>query len=239
VSAALGGDTLLYLADQYGYALKRLGLDGRDRGRVRLPFPPQRVQAVEGGVYVTPFVVGRHPDRLVYRVAGAEVRPIEVPTVSYADPGMNVLANTAGVVVFADGRVVVTREFVVPFAYGFRVDAEDSVWRAPIPLPEAVGSALRRPPARILEDVESAELPVAVLSAAPDARSGDLLYLTRSGRVARDGTFEKAVVRLDGGLRYRAAYVLDVNAIRMAYLATRRVVAVVDDLDRWYTCPAA
>ncbi|HEX7119538.1 MAG TPA: hypothetical protein VF212_12160 [Longimicrobiales bacterium] len=239
VSAALVGDTLLYVADQYRQVLKRLGLDGRDLGAVRLPFPPQRVQAVGRGVYVTPFVLGRHPDRLVFRVEGEEVRALAIPTLAYADPGMNVLANTAVVSVFPDGGVVVTHEFLVPFAHRFRVDAEESVRRVPIPLPEAVGSALRRPPVRTLEETAPADLPVAVLSAAPDVRTGDLVYLTRSGRTTADGTLEKAIVRLDRELRYRGSYVLDVNAIRMAYLAARGVAAVVDDLDRWYTCPAA
>ncbi len=237
VSATLADDTLLYVADRYRQALRLLKLDGSDGGTVHLPFPPQRVRATPGGVHVTPFVVGRHPARLVYRVEGADVRPVGIESVPYGDPGINALANMVDVVAYPDGRVVVTHEFVVPLAHRFRTGAETPVRRVPVPLPAAVGAALRDPAARALGDAAPAELPVAVLSAAPDARAGHLLYLTRSGRTAPGGYFEKAVVRLDGELRYLRSYLLDVNAIRMAYLADRGATVVVDEVDRWYTCP--
>lgn len=239
VSATLAGDTVLYVADQYRQALKLLDLGGRDRGAVRLPFPPQRVHATAGGVYVTPFVVGRHPARLVYRVDGPELEPVDISTRHYGDPGINTLANMAGVAAYADGRVVVTHEFVVPFAYEFRRGSGAAVRTVPVPLPSEVGALLRRPPERPLLDATPAELPVAVLAAAPDAGTGDLLFLTRSGREAAAGYPEKAVVRLDRELGYRRSYLLDVNAIRMAYLPERRISVVVDEVDQWFACPTA
>lgn len=237
VSATLVGDSLIYVADQSRQALKVLDFDGRDRGTVNLPFPPQHVQAGPGGVYITPFVMGPHPTKLLYRLVGAEAVPVDVATVRYGDVGINALANMAAVATFPDGRVVVTHDFVVPFAH--RVDGKDGgdpPERVPVPLPAATAAALRRLPSGPLPEAGAGELPVAVLSTAPDAASGDLLFLTRSGRYV-DGGYEKAVIRLDAELGYRRSYLLDVNAIRMAYLADRGVSIVVDEVDQWYTCP--
>lgn len=236
VSATLAGDTLIIVADQPRQRLKLLDLEGRDRGTVDLPFPPQRVQAAPSGIYITPFVMGRHPTRLLHRWDGAEVEPFEIPTVRYGDAGINALANMAGVAAFPDGRLIVTHEFVEPFAH--RVPAGSSgasAERIPVPLPAATASALRRLPSGPLSEVDAGELPVATISAAPDAASGDLLILTRSGRFI-DGRYEKAVIRFDEALGLRRSYLLDVNAIRMAYLANRGVSVIVDEVDQWYTC---
>ena len=234
-SATLVADTI-YVADQGQGALKRLGLDGSDRGRVLLPFPPQQVRSWGGQVFVTPLVLGRHPGRLVYRLAGDDVVPLEVPAARYGDLGVNALANLAGVAAYPDGRIVVTHEFVVPLAHELHLDAAGEARRLPVPLPEEVGARLERIPRGTIDEIRPADLPVAVIAAVADPRTGDLVVLTRSGREGRDGNFEKAVIRLDSRLEYRSSYLLDVNAIRMAYLAAKQVAVVVDEVDQWYTC---
>ncbi len=236
VSATLLGDSLVYIADRSRYALKVLDLQGRDRGTVELPFPPQRVRAGSKGIYITPFVMGRHPARLVYRLDGLTVHPVDIPTVRYGDAAINTLANLAGVTPFPDGRVVVTHEFMVPFAHTFTEGEEAEAVRLPVPLPVATGAALRTAPTKPLPEADAGELPVALLSTDADAITGDLLYLTRSGRMV-DGRYEKAVVRLDSALGYRSSYLLDVNAIHMSYLAGLGMAVVVDEVDQWYTCP--
>lgn len=238
-SATLVGDTLLYVADQARASLKVLGLDGSDRGSVSLSFPPQQVRSMGGEVFVTPLVIGRHPGHLLYRVEGDKVASLGVRAARYGDLSVNVLANLAGVAVFPDGRLVVTHEFVIPFAHELRFDGASGVRRVPVPLPKEVGARLGRSPKGTAEDIRSEDLPVAVISAVADGRSGDLVLLSRSGREGRHGIFEKAVIRLDAGLEYRGSYLLDVNAIRMAYLAAQRVAVVVDEVDEWYTCPVA
>jgi len=237
-SATLVGDTV-YVADQTRSMLKRLGLDGSDRGSVSLSFPPQQVRSLGGAVLVTPMVMGRHPDHLVYRIVEGDAVPLSVRTVPYGDLVVNLLANMAGVAAYPDGRVVVTHTYVIPFAYELRLGEPGPVRRVPVPLPREVGATLGRSPAGTAEQVRSEDLPVAVIAAAADARSGDLVVLARSGRIRPDGVFEKAVIRLDSELEYRRSYVLDVNAIRMAYLAARQIAVVVDEVDQWHACPVA
>lgn len=234
-SAALAGNTLLYVADQPRQALRVFDLGGRDRGTIRLRFPPQRVRAAQGALFLTPFVLGRHPRRLLYRLEGEEARPLEVPATFYGDPVLNALATTVGLTPFPDGRIVVSHEVVVPFLYELRVGS-DAVRRAPLPLPDGVRSSVGRlPPAPLTPD-RLDELLVASLAAAPDVRAGDFLYVTRSGRRV-EGRPEKAIVRLDPELRYRRSYLLDVNAIQLAYLAVRGLSIVTDEVDQWYRCP--
>ncbi|HEX7049693.1 MAG TPA: hypothetical protein VF188_05725 [Longimicrobiales bacterium] len=234
-SAALVGDTLVYIADRGRQALRLLSVAGEDRGTIDLRFSPQRVRAVAGAVLVMPMVVARQPRHLVYRMEGTAATPLDVPIADIGDPVIGVLANAAGIAVYPDGRIVVAHEMVVPYAYRLRLGS-GGVERVALPLPDGIRESLEHLPPPPLTDERIRELPVVALSLAADAETGDLVYLTRSGRRLEDH-MEKAIVRADAEFRYVRSYLLDVNAIRFAYLGSRDLSIVVDEVDQWYQCP--
>jgi hypothetical protein len=236
-SATIAGDSLVYIADQKRMALRRFDLAGQDRGTIRLDFAPDRVLATDDGrILITPLVVGRHPRWLVYAIDGEDATPLGIPAAHYANPAVNALANLARFAAFPDGRVVATHTTIVPYAYTLSPGDASPPDRAPLPLPDDVRPLLGKLPAASLEDDRLGELLVATIATAPDTRSGDLLYLTRSGRTV-DGRPEKAIVRVDPGLRYLRSYLLVVNAIHLAYLAGPQLTLVADEVDQWYRCP--
>src|SRR5690606_11346715 len=61
------------------------------------------------------------------------------------------------------------------------------------------------------------------IASAADPATGELLYLTRTGRRGEYGS-EKTIIRVDRELQYVRSYLLDVNAARMIYLAGPRLV---------------
>lgn len=236
-SATIVDDSLVYIADQKRMALRRFDLAGHDLGTIRLDFAPDRVLATDDGrILVAPLVIGRHPRWLVYALDGEDATPLGVHAAHYADPAVNALANLARLAAFPDGRVVATHTMIVPYAYTLSPGDASPPDRAPLPLPDGVRSLLGKIPAASPEDDRLGELLVATIATAPDSRSGDLLYLTRSGRTV-DGRPEKAIVRVDPGLRYLRSYILDVNAIHLAYLPGPQLSLVADEVDQWYRCP--
>lgn len=237
-SAALVGDSLLYIADQSAQSLKRLDLAGRDRGSVRLPFPPQGVHASPDGVLVTPFVMGRHPGRLVHRLEGDAPVPIGAATLYFGDMVVNTMANLVGLASFVDGRIVAAHQFIVPFAHVFWLGSGE-VQRVPLPVPDGLRGRVGRVPATALTEANAREIAAVALATAADHRTGDLLYLTHTGREHAADGFEKAIVRLDPALRYRRSYLLDVDAVRFTYLTAQARSLVVDQEDRWYSCPTS
>ncbi|MBI4409692.1 MAG: hypothetical protein HY561_08300 [Gemmatimonadetes bacterium] len=237
-SAALAGDSLVYVADRGRLNLRAFDLAGNERGTIELGFPPQRVRVRGRELLVTPVVFGRNPPHLLYTLAAgttAAPAPLPVPVAHYADFAIKGLANLTVLETFHDGRAIVAHQFLFPHAYLFSWGDAAVPRRVPLPLPDGVRADVDFVPEMPVTDAVLERMVTPVIASAVDHRTGDFLYITRSGRRVRD-FLEKAIVRLDRQLRYRRSYLLNVNAIHHAYLPGRAVSIVVDDLNRWYEC---
>lgn len=235
-AATLAGDSIVYIADKSSHLLKRLDLDGRDRGSIRLDFAPEAVQASGESVLVSPLVVGGHPRWLVYDVSDGEAMHRRVPAMRITDGLLNVLANMSVTAAFPDGRVVVGHRFIVPFAHILTTGTAGEVQRVPIPLPAGLRASLDALPEPPFDDSFARKVPTVLIDAAPDTRTGDLLYIVRTGRRV-DDRFEKAIVRVDEDFAFSRAYLPGINAVRLAYLAEHSLSIIADEEDRWYICP--
>jgi len=233
--ATLLDDTLVVVADQFGQSLRLFDLSGRDRGTVDLGFPPDRVQAAGDEVLVAPLVIASMTRGLVHAWHAGRVEQLGVATTRYPDSGLNAFANFVTLSAFPDGRTVVAHQFVVPFAYVLPPGRE-SVERRPIPLPDGLKGQIGRLPATPLDEEALLNLPTIAIEAAPDHRTGDLLYLVRTGR-RRGEQKERALIRVDDELRYLRSYRFDVHPRRLAYLASRSLTLIADEEAQWYQCP--
>lgn len=233
--ATILDDTLVVVADQFGQSLRLFDLAGRDRGTVHLGFPPERVQAANGEVLVTPLVIASMTRGLVHAWRAGRVEQLDVSTTRYRDSGLNAFANFVTLNAFPDGRVVVAHQFVVPFAYVLPPGRE-TVERRPIPLPDGLAGEIGRLPPAPLDEDALRNLPTVAIEAVPDHRTGDLLYLARTGRKVGEHK-ERALVRVDDELRYLRSYRFDVHPMRLAYLASRSLTIVADEEAQWYQCP--
>lgn len=235
-AATLVGDSIVYIADKSSRLLKRLDLEGRDRGTIRLDFAPEAVQASGESVLVSPLVVGGQPRWLVYDVADGEAKHLRVPAMRITDGLLNALANMSVTAAYPDGRVVVGHRFIVPFAHILSADAPGEAHRVPVPLPAGLRASLDALPEPPFDDSFARRVPTVLIDAAPDTRTGDLLYIVRTGRRV-DDHFEKAIIRVDQDLAFRRAYLPGINAVRLAYLAEHSLSIIADEEDRWYICP--
>lgn len=234
---ALLGDTLLVVADQLGTKLQRFDLHGRDLGTIALAFAPQGLHQVDGRLLITPFVIGNYPNSLLFTLDQEEkIHPLPVAIARYRDGIINTFANTAQVATFPDGRIVVTHLLMIPFAQVLSLDSPTPV-RAPLPLPDGVRQRYGWTPTNSLTEADADRVLFPVIASAPDARTGDLIYLTKTGRTNGSGS-EKALIRVDRDLRYLRSYLLDVNATRLAYLAGPEIALIATPEDEWYRCHA-
>lgn len=223
-----------YVADRGGRRVKIFRSDGSDGGDLELPFSPERLAVGPGGLLVVPLILGAGEEDLLHRWDGVGLRPVGVPVVRLGDWRLEAMANQASLVAYPDGRTVLAHQFVVPAVHVVEPGAPRA--RAmPLPLPDGVRGAFGALPASPLTEEELRALPTPVLDGAADPRSGDFLFLTRTGR--RRGDYaEKAVVRVDRDFRYLRSYLLPVNAGFLTYFTSSGTSLVVDEADRWYRC---
>lgn len=231
-SVALVGDSLLYVADRPRMVLRVMDRSGADRGTIPVGFPPQRVAASGSVVLIAPLVFGAEPASLLYSLEGGRIREHEVPVTRFADFTVNAFGNLVALAPYAGERVIVAHQFLVPTAY---LVSSAGVDRRALPLPAEVRKAVGWVPPMPFREEAFGRIATPVLAAAAERRTGDFLYLTRTGH-RQNGVFEKAIVRVDRELRYRRSYVLDVNAGHLAYLAEEGVSVIVDEEDRGYRC---
>lgn len=234
VAASLVDDSIFYVADRSGHRLKRLGLDGRDRGQLRLPFPPQSIRSERGRIVIAPMVIGDEPPWLLYTLRDTLPVPVRIAAERHEDFTVHTLANLLAPALLPDGGLLAAHQLFVPAAY--IADAGGRVTRRPLPLPDGARHALGFRPRTPLTDDEIDRSLAAALALAPDPATGDVLYVTRSGERV-DGSHGKAIVRVGGDFEYRRSYLLDVNATTLAYLSGPRRSIVTDPEGRWYRCP--
>jgi hypothetical protein len=233
--AALLGDSLLYIADQTGMKLKVLDLQGHERETIPLDFAPQSLQQLGHQLLITPFVIGNHPRSLVYTLEGGRARALPIATARYSDGLVNTFANTAHLAPYPDGRIVLTHTLIIPFARVLTPESSTPA-RVPLPLPDGVRERYGWLPNSPVTEANAEKLLFATIASAPDESTGDLIYLTKTGRVNADGG-EKALIRVDSKLRFLRSYLLGVNATNMAYLSKQGISLVVTPEDEWYSCP--
>lgn len=228
-------DSVLVVADQLGTKLQRFDWKGRYLESIDLEFAPQEVHLSGDRLLITPFVIGNYPKSLLFALDHDDrVTPLPISTVRYRDGLVHTFANTAQVATFPDGRIVVTHLLMVPFAQVLTL-ASPAPTRLPLPLPDGVRERYGWTPTSQFTEADSEKLLFPVIASAADPATGDLLYLTKTGRTNGYGT-EKAIIRADRDLRYLSSYLLDVNATRMVYLAGPKLAVTVTNNDEWYRC---
>jgi hypothetical protein len=233
--AALFGDTLLYIADQAEMKVEALDLQGRSRGTSRLDFAPESLLRVGDQLLITPFVIGNHPRSLLVTLEDGKARGLPIATARYRDGMINTLANRARVATFPNGRIVLAHTMMIPFIHQLTLAGQSPVV-APLPLPDGISDRYGWLPTSTVTEADKDNILVAAIAAAPDLSTGDFLYITKTGR-SNDSGSEKALVRLDSDLEFLRSYLLDVNAIEMAYLARRNLTLVTTIEGEWYSCP--
>jgi hypothetical protein len=231
---ALLGDSLLYIADKIQTKLEVLDLQGRGRGTIHLDFAPQHLQRVGDQLLITPFVISNHPRSLLFTLEGEQVRSLPVATARYQDGLVNIFANTAYVASYPDGRIILTRNLIIPFAEELTLEAPVAT-RIPLPLPDGMQDRYGWLPTSRVTEADANNFLFATLAAAPDQRTGDLIYLTKTGRANEQGN-EKALIRVDSKLRFLRSYLLDRNAVQLAYLSEQNLSLIATTEDEWFSC---
>lgn len=234
--AALSGDTLLVLADGGRHRLRAFDAQGHDLWTLDLSFPPQGVAFAGSRLLIAAAGMDPRLTSLVYEVRDRVAESVGVPFATSVDALGRMFVNFVTLQGYPDGSAVVAHQFVQPRAWRLAMGTEPSLLR--LPVPEAVAPSLGYlPPIPFRED-DLERIAAPVIASAPDPETGDLLYLTRSGRQRGEYT-EKALVRADHALRYVGSRLLDVNAVALAYLPADPTTAVVVDYDQnWFRCEA-
>jgi len=231
-SVAVLNDSMFYVVDGGRNLVKLFDRHGQEQNTILVDFFPALVRTAGGAAYVLPTVIGGVPDHLLYRVDGKELDPQPLNPQIVEGVAQNAFVNMAAATPRPDGGLVVIHQFYVPQAY---------IWngatakRFNVPVPDQIRGLFDHPrPVTREEDLPF--LPVVALSPYVDPASGDIVYLTRSGRQRADHS-EKALVRVDSTFHYVSSRLLPVDALFVAPL-TRDSVVVVSNEGEWNRCVA-
>lgn len=232
--AVRSGDTLVVVADAGRQRLRGFGADGRDLWTVQLDFPPQRLAFAGGRLLITAAGMDGRLPALVYELVAGQVRPLEVPPARHVDAIGRLFLNDVAIEGYPDGSALVAHHFVRP--RGWRVGADGTVEALDVPVAAAIESSIGHLPPIPFREQDMASIAAPVIASAADPRTGDVLYLTRTGR-QRDGRSEKALVRADAHFRYLASRRLEMNAVVIGYVPSHPDEVVVVDFDGdWFRC---
>ena len=232
--AIRSGDTLLVVADAGRQRLRAFDPTGRDLWTVQLDFPPQRLAFAGGRLLITAAGMDARLPGLVYELRDGSPRPLAVPLARHADAIARLFINDVVLEGYADGSALVAHHFVAPRAW--RVGADNGIEERSVPIAAAVAGSIGYIPPIPIREEDLLRIAAPVIASAADPATGDLLYLTRSGR-QRDGRSEKALVRANRDLIYLASRLLDVNAVALAYLPGAPESALVVDYEGgWFRC---
>lgn len=233
ISVELADDSTLLVADRGRQLVKRLGTGGEDRGTIRTPFFPHQVRLAAGETFIVPAVLAGYPDRLLYLVRDGRVEGQALGLRRY--PGMThgAFANRLAAVRRPDGHLILMHAFYIPEAY--RWDRGE-VARYRVPVPDALRPFFGDPrPVEREEDM--VRIPVVGTSPYLDPGTGDMIYITRTGDTAPDGTTRKALIRVDSTFQYLRSGILPVDALFAAPVGPDSTV-VVSSQGMWHRCEA-
>lgn len=229
VSVITSNDSLL-IADAEGEQLVVFDWSGGKRRSIPTEFAPLHIVETPSGVAIAPAVVGRFPGTLLFLLRHGQVRREEVSVLEFPDLTTKALGNRVRLLP-AGNHLILLHQFFTPRA----VLVGESGQRAlRVPLARALRSAIGYVPPLPLND-EALKPALVVANDAAPAERGELLLLVRTGRAAGD-RFEKAIMRTDSLLNFKAAYRLPVSPGLMTYVPRTRTAVLVDEEDRWYTC---
>lgn len=232
--AWLLGDSVLAVVDGVGRSLVLHPGGMREGGEaVRVPLPFQPLRAVplgRGLALVSPGPVG---GRLVHLwEPGGELRGLEVMTPPLDDARLVVLVSALVPVELSRGEAAFLHPLLVP--RGYRVDPDGAVSVFPLPVPDGQADRVGRVPRFPWREEELVDMLATALDATADP-GGGILVLTRSGRW-HEGFREKAVIRIDAGMRPVQAMRLPVNALRVVAMSGADHIAVEDQEGAWHRC---
>jgi hypothetical protein len=231
-SVAMVGDSMFYVVDTGRHLVRLLDRRGREHGTVLPDFPPALARTSGGDTYVMPTVLGGMPDHLLYRIDGRDLHPEPLAPQVGAGVTHNAFVNMVVATPRGHGELVIIHRFYRAQAYVWN---GRTVSRFAVPVPDGERELFDHPrPVRREEDLPY--LPVVALSPYVDPSSGDVVYLTRSGRQGTDHS-EKALVRIDAGFQFVSSRLLPVDALFIAPLGHDSVV-VVSNEGEWHRCEA-
>ena len=235
-------DTILVFSDRATRKLVSLGLGGEERGEIDLDFPPDRVVGWDDGFLVTSLILTPEEEMLLFLVRGDERRELDIPALPNVDWQMKTLENLVSLHTYPDGRIVLVHRFLSPTARVVRFPADPGadpvVASLPLPIPDGVKQAVGWMPSRPFSEDELMGILVPAMDVASDPSTGDLLYLTRTGR--RVGEYmEKVVVRIDRDFAYQSSHILPANVVEMAYLPRSGELITIDEDGAWGRCALA
>ena len=229
VSVIASADSLL-IADGEGEQLAVFDWSGRKRQGVKTDFAPLQMLQTSNGIAVAPMVMGRFPGTLLFRWQQNGVVREEVPVVDFPDLTTKAIGNRVRLLPSGDG-IILLHQFFTPRAVHVSPRGQRLL---PVPLATAQKRAIGYVPPLPLND-EALAPALVVANDATVGDGGDLLLLVRTGRSAGD-RFEKAIMRTDSLLGFKAAYRLGSSPGAMTYLPRTRTLVLVDEEDRWFTC---
>jgi hypothetical protein len=225
---AIIGDSI-FIADAKGERIIVFDWHGKAHRTVRTDFAPLQIARHNDDVIVSAAVVGRFPGTLLFDIRGEKVSRRDVPVVDFPDLTTKALGNRVKLLIV--GRnLVVLHQFFTPRAL---LIGNGSYSELRVPLPSAARKAVGYVPPLPLND--EALRPALVVANDAVVAKGEVLMLVRSGR-SRGSGFEKAIMRTDSVLNFRAAYRLPVAGGLLAALSRNGTIVVVDEEDRWHTC---
>jgi hypothetical protein len=233
LGAALLGDTAVALLARGGLRLVVLDRQGQLIRARPLGFLPNDIAAHGDQLLVTAVAMGRTPGSLLFRERAGGLDTLPVAPRAYADMLIGALGNQPLVETFPDGAALVVHQFLAP--RGFRVHT-DGITPLRVPTPDATEARIGYIPQSPVTADQYPNLLLPAMSLSVDRGRREAYLLTRSGRSV-DGRLERAILRTDDHLAFRAAYTLDVHAVQMAILPRRGAALVVDDMDRFHLCP--
>jgi hypothetical protein len=176
-------------------------------------------------------IIGRFPGTLLFRLAEDTVIRREVGPVEFADLTVKALGNRVKLLPMRDGLIIL-HQFFTPRARYLSAGGQREL---AVPLAAGLRKAIGYVPPLPLND-EALQPALVVANDAALAENNQLLLLARTGRTRGDH-FEKAILRTDSLLHFLSAYRLTASPGLMAYLPRTRTVVLVDEEDRWFTCP--
>jgi hypothetical protein len=235
---AVVGDSLFVIADAPARKLKTFDRDGLLVADRSLPFMPDRIVAVGGGIAIFPLVVPGLPSTTVYFLRDDTLTDLEIEPLDIGDPQMRTLVNML-TPTLASGttRLVVPHQFVAPVANVVDVGGVPPFDTREVQLPVSPSFVERTwwvPTFPYVEEELQGLVAPAIASTGGPAR-GEVTILTRSGATLRDFQ-EKVLVRLDADLNVITVYALPFNATHVAYLAAENRYIMMTFDEEWHRC---
>jgi hypothetical protein len=235
MGVALVGDTLLYVSDARRHLVRRLTLEGVDRGTIDVSFPVRELLDTPAGVAALRFQQAGRLKPLVMILRDGQEVGRGPPPHPFPDHRLRMLANTMAFAPSRTGDLIVVHKMVVPLLYHVDpVSGEYESHRVVVPR-EARGS-FRGVPRLDRGERAVREILTPAFAIAESPRGDDLIYLSGTGQWVDDSP-EWAMLRVSRQMDFRAARLLPISAEGFAVLAAAGAAIVADEEGGLHACP--